>query len=135
MITDLITKAIIYSLIIVVLTTLLKIIHMMKRKKIKITPRQIEAEWLVYNSKKKCIRPVKVEQAYNLTRYNFNKALKSKNIERCQVLAIKEYLENHVDKFELKGKKFSNDAHEIYHLLKSKSLKKRDFDIINIMIG
>lgn len=135
MITQLLTKIIIYSITFVVLTTLLKNIHMIKNKFKKAKPRQLEAEWLVYNMRKKQIQPAKVVQAYNTTKFNFNKALKNKDIERCQVLAIRNYLETHVDKYELKGKKYKNDAHAIYSLLKSRSLKQRDYMIINTIIG
>lgn len=136
MITQLVTKVICYSITFVVLTFVIKNIHMIRKNKLKkIKPKQIEAEWLIYNMKKKQIRPIRTEKAYNITKYNFNKALKNKKIDRCQILTIREYLENHVNKYELKGKKFNNDAHAIYTMLNSKSLKKRDYMIINCIIG
>ena len=100
-----------------------------------IKPRQIQAEILIENARKKQMRPLKVEQAYNITRYNFNKALKNREIDRNRVIAIRDYLKIHTDKWEWKDRKFNNDAHCIYHLLKSHALKVRDFQIINVMIG
>ena len=97
MITQLVTKVICYSITIVVLTFLIKNIHMIRKNKLKkIKPKQIEAEWLIYNMKKKQIRPIRTEKAYNITKYNFNKALKNKKIDRYQILTIREYLESGV---------------------------------------
>ena len=76
MITQLVTKVICYSITFVVLTFVIKNIHMIRKNKLKkIKPKQIEAEWLIYNMKKKQIRPIRTEKAYNITKYNFNKAL------------------------------------------------------------
>ena len=47
-----------------------------KGKLFKVQPRQIEAEILIENARRRQIRKAKVECAYNTTKYNFNKALK-----------------------------------------------------------
>ena len=137
MIREILTKLICYLIALVLLTIVIKIIHKIIKMKYKnvFKPSQIEAEWLIYNAKKKMIRPLKVEQAYNSTKYNFNKALKNKEIERVQILAIKDYLKKHTNKYEYKNKRFKNDCHCIYHLMKSHELKVRDFIVINSIIG
>ena len=105
-----------------------------KGKLFKVQPRQIEAEILIENVRRKQIRSAKVECAYNTTKYNFNKALKEHNINREQVLSIKKYLLRHTDKID-QDKHFKNDIHCIYSLMKSHKLKVRDFQIINCIIG
>ena len=105
-----------------------------KGKLFKVQPRQIEAEILIENARRKQIRSAKVECAYNTTKYNFNKALKEHNINREQVLSIKKYLLRHTDKID-QDKQFENDIHCIYSLMKSHNLKVRDFQIINCIIG
>ena len=105
-----------------------------KGKLFKVQPRQIEAEILIENARKKQIRSAKVECAYNTTKYNFNKALKEHNVNREQVLSIKKYLLRHTGKID-QDKHFKNDIHCIYSLMKSHKLKVRDFQIINCIIG
>ena len=105
-----------------------------KGKLFKVQPRQIEAEILIENARRKQIRSAKVECAYNTTKYNFNKALKEHNINREQVLSIKKYLLRHTDKID-QDKQFKNDIHCIYSLMKAHNLKVRDFQIINCIIG
>ena len=113
----------------------IKLIEVFVRGKLfKVQPRQIEAEILIENVRRKQIRSAKVECAYNTTRYNFNKALKEHNINREQVLSIKKYLLRHTDKID-QDKHFKNDVHCIYSLMKSHKLKVRDFQIINCIIG
>lgn len=92
------------------------------------------AESIIEDMRRKEIRSLKVEQKYIATRYNFNQALKNKEIDRTRILAIKTYLQKHTEKWEY-NKEFKNDAHMIYHLMKSKSLKVRDFDMIDKLIG
>lgn len=125
-----------YLITITVLTFSWSFIHRIFKYKIKsIKPRQIQAEILIENSRKKQIRSLKVEKAYNITKYNFNNALKNREIDRSRIIAIRDYLKVHTDKWEWSNKKFKNEAHCIYHLMKSKSLKVRDFELINMMIG
>ena len=113
----------------------IKLIEVFVRGKLfKVQPRQIEAEMIIKNVRRKQIRSAKVECAYNTTRYNFNKALKEHNINREQVLSIKKYLLRHTDKID-QDKHFKNDVHCIYSLMKSHKLKVRDFQIINCIIG
>ena len=113
----------------------IKLIEVFVRGKLfKVQPRQIEAEMIIKNIRRKQIRSAKVECAYNTTRYNFNKALKEHNINREQVLSIKKYLLRHTDKID-QDKHFKNDVHCIYSLMKSHKLKVRDFQIINCIIG
>ena len=113
----------------------IKLIEVFVRGKLfKVQPRQIAAEMIIKNVRRKQIRSAKVECAYNTTRYNFNKALKEHNINREQVLSIKKYLLRHTDKID-QDKHFKNDIHCIYSLMKSHKLKVRDFQIINCIIG
>ena len=121
---------------IIVITFLLKNIRPIKNSiKKSLKPRQIEAEILIENMRKNQVRPVKVEQKYNLVHKRFHDKLQNKEIDRNRILAIEKYLKDHTCKWEYKDKKFKNNAHCIYHLMKSKSLTCRDFDIINMMIG
>ena len=98
MITQLVTKVICYSITFVVLTFVIKNIHMIRKNKLKkIKPKQIEAEWLIYNMKKKQIRPIRTEKAYNTTKYNFNKALKNKLTAKPKEVYSEKTIVNNVD--------------------------------------
>lgn len=122
-------------IIVLALPVLIKLFTTWGLLKLRLLPKSvISAEMVVDQMNRNKIRPLRLEQKYATVKYNFNKALKNKQIDRCRVLAIKEYLKQHTQKWEYKNKTFENDAHMIYHLLKSKSLKARDFDLINLMI-
>lgn len=124
-----------YIIMLLALPIIIKLFTTFGLLKLRLLPKSaISAEMVVEQMNRNKIRPLKVEQKYTTVKYNFNKALKNKEIDRTRVLAIKEYLKLHTQKWEYKNKFFENDAHMIYHLLKSKSLKARDFDLINLMI-
>lgn len=95
----------------------------------------ITAEIVIEDINKQKIRPAKVEIAYCYTQKLFHDRLQNKELSRDRILAIRRYLELHVDKWEYKNKKFKNDAHAIYSLMKSKSLKVRDFNAIQEIIS
>jgi hypothetical protein len=95
----------------------------------------ITAEMVIEDINKQKIRPAKVEIAYAYTQKLFHDRLQAKEITRERILVIRRYLELHVDKWEYKNKKFNNDAHAIYFLMKSKSLKVRDFNTIQSLIS
>ena len=51
----------------------------------------------------------------NVIREQFKRKMKNRQLTRCQIIAIRRYLETLVD---CKGKKFTNDCHCIYYCLK-----------------
>lgn len=94
---------------------------------------EISAEQYIDYVNSKTLRSCEVECAYANTRYLFNKALKSGELDRTKILAIKTYLQKHVKKTP-KGKKFENDAHYIYCALKSPSIRIKDFKVVESII-
>lgn len=58
---------------------------------------------------------VYIETNINTIREKFKTKMQHRELTRCQVIAIRNYLESIVD---CKGKKFSNDCHCIYYCLK-----------------
>lgn len=51
----------------------------------------------------------------NVIREDFKRKMKNRQLTRCQIIAIRKYLEHLVD---CREKKFSNDCHCIYYCLK-----------------
>lgn len=122
--------------ILLALPVLLKIFVNFGFLKLKRIPKSmITAEMVVEDINRQKIRPPKVEIAYCYTQKLFHDRLQNKELTRDRILAIRRYLELHVDKWEYKNKKFKNDAHAIYSLMKSKSLRVRDFNIIQSLIN
>lgn len=118
------------------LPILIKIfVHLGFFKLNRIPKSMITAEMVIEDINKQKIRPAKVEIAYCYTQKLFHDRLQNKELSRERILAIRRYLELHTEKYEYKNKKFKNDAHEIYSLMKSKSLKVRDFGMIQKLIS
>ena len=81
-----------------------------KLKKYKLKPTDIiTLEPVTTNTYKK------VDVGVDVIREQFKKKMKNRQLTRCQIIAIRRYLETLVD---CKGKKFSNDCHCIYYCLK-----------------
>lgn len=116
------------------LPVLIKLFTNLGILKLKLIPKkQITAQMLIEDMNKRKIRPLRVEQQYNLTYYNFNNKLKNKEINRDQIVAIREYLNLNVKAYP--HKKFKNDAHAIYSMLRAKDISVRDLQIVNQLIS
>lgn len=102
--------------------------------KLKLLPKTvISAEMVVEQMNRQEIRPLKVELLYNDVYYSFNHKLKNKEIDRKRVVAIRKYLNQSVDQYP--HKKFENDAHAIYTMLKAKDISRRNLEIIQKIIA
>ncbi|MBI6019864.1 hypothetical protein H8J79_03325 [Clostridium perfringens] len=55
----------------------------------------------------------------------FKVAIQSKKLNRAEIISIKDYLKNNIDNPTLKNKKYQNDAHHIYSLLKSEYINEK----------
>lgn len=60
-------------------------------------------------------------QAKNL----FRVAMQNQKLNRAEIISIKDYLKNNIDDPTLKNKKYQNDAHHIYSLLKSEYINEK----------
>ena len=123
-----------YIIILLGLPVLIKLFTKVLFLKVgRIQRKPISAEMIIANMNRKKIRSCRVEKAYNITYFNFNKALKNKEITRDQILAIRYYLEKNVHQYQ--HKKFENDCHFIYTALKAKDISVRDLEIIGGLIA
>jgi hypothetical protein len=117
------------------LPILIKIfVHLGFFKLNRIPKSMITAEMVIEDINKQKIRPLKVELRYNEVYSHFHDRLKSGEITRERMLAIRRYLEVSVYKYP-KKKQYKNDAHMIYSALKAKDITKRNLDIIDQLIG
>lgn len=101
--------------------------------KIKSTGRgPIAAEDIItgYNKNKIVVanRSKDIELNYSYLRDNFRTLLQCKQLSRKDLLAIRKYLRQNVHQYE--KKKFKNDAHAIYTMLKADDLKMKHIDTI-----
>ncbi|NMF04595.1 hypothetical protein ACUH7Y_09750 [Clostridium beijerinckii] len=102
--------------------------------KLKLLPRSVvTAEMVIEDMNKRKIRPAKVEVKYAYTQKLFHDNLRNKELSRERILAIKYYLEKSVKQYE--HKKFKNDAHAIYTMLKAKDITTRNLDIVQSLIS
>lgn len=88
----------------------------------------ITAEMVIDKMNKEKIRPAKVEVAYAYTKNEFHDKFKNKELNRQQIVAIRKYLSQHVEQYP--HKKFKNDLHAIYTMLKSKDIKCRHLEMV-----
>ncbi|GKX65664.1 hypothetical protein [Inconstantimicrobium mannanitabidum] len=122
--------------ILIILCTVIKIIYTWCINKLfASTPAfaEISAEQYIDYVNSKTLRSCDVECAYAQTRNLFNQALKSGELDRGKILAVKLYLEKHVKKYQTQ-RKFENDAHKIYAMLKAADIKVRDFKVVDSII-
>lgn len=102
--------------------------------KLKLLPvKSISAEMVVDQMNRKKIRSLKVEEDYNYIYKDFHDKLQNKELDRSRILAIRNYLDKNVHEYE--HKKFKNDAHAIYVMLKAKDISRRDLAIIKSIIA
>lgn len=93
----------------------------------------ITAEMVIEDINRKKIRPAKVEIAYFYTQKLFHDRLQNKELTRDRILAIRQYLSRCVSQYE--HKKFKNDAHAIYTMLKAKDISVRNLTIVQSLIN
>lgn len=91
--------------------------------------KQRVAENIIINNK---IRPLEVEMLYNKVKYQFSCNMKRGELKRWNILQIRNYLEESVKEYE--HKRFKNDAHAIYAMLKSKDLTTEHLSIVRRML-
>lgn len=121
-------------IILLALPILIKLFTQIGVWKLKTLPRKyITAEMIVDQINRKKTRPLKVEQSYNIVHKNFHDKLKAGELTRNQLLAVREYLSNNVNKYE--HKKFANDAHAIYTMLNARDIDRRDLAIVQQLIS
>lgn len=102
--------------------------------KIKSIPKNyITAEMVIDEMNKTKIRPLEVEMLYNTVRYEFNRSIKSGRLDRDRILYIRKYLSQNVKGYT--KKKFTNDAHAIYTMLKAADIKERDLVIVQKLLS
>lgn len=116
------------------LPVLIKICTNVGLLKLKLLPKSvITAEMVVEQMNRNKIRPLKVELLYNDVYYSFNHKLKNKEIDRKRIVAIRKYLNQSVDQYP--HKKFDNDCHAIYTMLKAKDISRRNLEIVQKIIA
>lgn len=92
-------------------------------------PKCRSAEQIIINNK---IRSCEVECKFNEVRYRFKENMIKGELKRWNILKIRRYLEKNVNEYE--HKKFKNDAHAIYTMLKAKDIKVNDLLEVNKML-
>ncbi len=95
--------------------------------------KNISAEMVVEQMNSKKIRSLKVEEAYNYVYKDFHDKFNSKELTREQIIAIRKYLSQSVKQYQ--HKKFKNDIHAIYTMLKAKDISRRDLAIVQKIIS
>ncbi|KIL06895.1 hypothetical protein SR42_15090 [Clostridium botulinum] len=95
--------------------------------------KNISAEMVVEQMNSKKTRSLKVEEAYNIIYKNFHDKLRAGELTRERIIAIREYLSRNVNQYP--KKKFKNDAHAIYTMLKAKDISRRDLAIVQKIIA
>lgn len=95
--------------------------------------KHFSAEMVIEQMNKSKIRSLKVEEAYNYVYKNFHDKFNSKELSREQITAIREYLSQSVKQYQ--HKKFKNDIHAIYTMLKAKDISRRDLAIVQKIIA
>lgn len=123
-----------YIIILLTLPVLIKIFSNLGLRKLKLLPRSVvTAEMVIEDMNRRKIRQLKVEMKYNYTQKMFHDNLRNKELSRERILAIRYYLEKSVSNYE--HKKFKNDAHAIYTMLKAKDITVKNLDILQSLIS
>jgi hypothetical protein len=118
-----------YILLLLALPVVIKIFTHWGLLKLRLIPKNvITAEMVINQMNKQKIRPLKVELAYNEVYKQFHDKFKEKELNRQQIVAIRKYLSLNVEQYQ--HKKFKNDVHAIYTMLKAKDIKKRHLEMV-----
>ncbi|NFR88367.1 hypothetical protein FDE85_16780 [Clostridium botulinum] len=123
-----------YIIMLLALPVLIKLFLNWGILKLRLLPQNvITAEMVVEQMNKNKIRSLEVEQAYNYVYKDFHDKFNSKELSREQIVAIRKYLSQSVKQYQ--HKKFKNDIHAIYTMLKAKDISKRDLAIVQKIIS
>ncbi|MCS6110354.1 hypothetical protein FDB55_06660 [Clostridium botulinum] len=121
-------------IILLILPIAIKLFTSWGTLKLKALPvKNISAEMVVEQMNSKKIRSLKVEEAYNYVYKEFHDKFNSKELSREQITAIRQYLSQSVKQY--KHKKFKNDIHAIYTMLKATDISRRDLAIVQKIIS
>lgn len=93
----------------------------------------ITAEMVIADINRQKIRSLKIETKYNYTQKLFHDRLKNRELTRERIVAIRHYLNKSVYQYE--HKKFKNDAHAIYTMLKAKDITVRNLDVVQSLVS
>lgn len=103
-------------------------------QKLRLIPKSVlTAEMAINQMNKQKIRPLKVELLYNNVYKDFHDKFHSKELNRQQIVAIRKYLSQNVEQYP--HKKFKNDVHAIYTMLKAKDISRRNLEIVQKIIA
>ncbi|NFS12590.1 hypothetical protein FDE77_15315 [Clostridium botulinum] len=123
-----------YIIMLLALPVLIKLFLNWGILKLRLLPQNvITAEMVVEQMNRNKIRSLEVEQAYNYVYKDFHDKFNSKELTREQIKAIREYLSQSVKQYQ--HKKFKNDIHAIYTMLKAKDISRRDLAIVQKIIS
>ncbi|NFI03740.1 hypothetical protein FC959_04830 [Clostridium botulinum] len=95
--------------------------------------KNISAEMVVEQMNRNKTRSLKIEESYNYVYKDFHDKFNSKELSREQIIAIRKYLSQSVKQYQ--HKKFKNDIHAIYTMLKAKDISRRDLAIVQKIIS
>ncbi|NOW07883.1 hypothetical protein [Clostridium beijerinckii] len=123
-----------FIIILLTLPILIKLFTNLGLRKLSLLPRTvITAEMVIEDMNRRKIRQLKVEMKYNYTQKLFHDNIRNKELSRERILAIRYYLEKSVKQYE--HKKFKNDVHAIYTMLKAKDITVRNLEIVQSLIS
>lgn len=78
------------------------------------------------------IRPLEVENLYNIVKVEFSHKMRERKLRRNTILEIKRYLNKNVIVYP--KKKFKNDAHAIYTMLNARDITVQHLETIQEMM-
>lgn len=90
------------------------------------------AEKIIQKMNSDKLRSLEVEMLYNEVRYQFKENMINGKLKRWSILQIRGYLEKNVRYYT--HKKFKNDAHAIYTMLKASDITSEDLKTIKKML-
>lgn len=123
-----------YIIMLLALPIMIKIFFNWGILKLRLLPQNvISAEMVVEQMNSKKTRSLKIEESYNYVYKNFHDKFNSKELSREQIVAIRKYLSQNVKQYQ--HKKFKNDIHAIYTMLKAKDISRRDLAIVQKIIA
>ncbi|NOW07245.1 hypothetical protein [Clostridium beijerinckii] len=122
-----------YILLLLALPIVIKIFTNFGLLKLRLIPKSVlTAEMVVNQMNKQKIRSLKVELLYNDVYKEFHDKFNARELDRQQIYAIRKYLSLNVEQYP--HKKFKNDIHAIYTMLKAKDISKRNLETVQKII-
>ncbi|NFG58204.1 hypothetical protein FC778_05560 [Clostridium botulinum] len=120
-------------IILLILPIAIKLFTSWGTLKLKALPvKNISAEMVVEQMNRNKTRSLKIEESYNYVYKDFHDKFNSKELSREQIIAIRKYLSQSVKQYQ--HKKFKNDIHAIYTMLKATDISRRDLAIVQKII-